>query len=146
MKINPVGHRVLVVSNDFTVRESLGGILDAADFTVLLAANGREALKLVRTQPVKAIVLDYRAPAEAKGGTPRHSNLLEALTDLDPFRPVILTCKPEVKLDYRSRLMADLILHHPLTPAALLDGLRLLLSESLRERAFRKSELTTMAR
>lgn len=146
MKMRAVENRILVVSNDFTVRELLGEILEAADFTVHLAAHGREAVKTARTHPVKAIILDYRTPFDAKSGAPRHVNTLEALTDLDPFRPVILTCKAGVELDYRSRLMADLILRHPVTSVALLDGLKLLLSESLRERALRKSEYTIASR
>ena len=37
--------QLLIVSNDFTVRESLGGILEAANYAVLFAQNGRDAVR-----------------------------------------------------------------------------------------------------
>jgi CheY-like chemotaxis protein len=132
------------VSDDFTVRESLGEILESADFTVLYAGNGRDAVKTLLANPVKAIVLDFKTPFDPKGAGPRTARTLVALTDIDPFLPLVLTCESEVELDHQCALMADLVLRHPVTPAALLDGIDLLLVESLRDRVYRKSEYTAV--
>lgn len=139
-------NRLLVVSDDFTVRESLGGVLEAADFTVLFSGNGRDAVKTLLANPVKAIVLDFKTPLDPKCARPRTAQTLVALTDIDPFLPLVLTCESEVELDHQSALMADLVLRHPVTPAALRDGIDLLLAESLRERVYRKSEYTAVLR
>jgi hypothetical protein len=56
-----------------------------------------------------------------------------------PFLPLLLLCDPEDELDHPTLLMADTVLRHPISAAALLDALDLLLTETLRERVFRKS-------
>jgi hypothetical protein len=71
---------------------------------------------------------------------------LVALTDIDAFVPLVLTCESGAELDHRTTLMADLVLRHPVTPAALLDGIDMLLTESLRDRVYRKSEFTAVLR
>jgi len=146
MKTANTHNRILVVSDDYTVRESLGGILDSAGFTVLHAENGRDAVKTLLANPVKALVLDHRTPFEPNGGVSRGSRTLEALTDIDPFLPLVLTCEADLELDHRTTLMADLVLRHPVSPEALRDGMDLLLTESLRERVYRKSEFTAVLR
>lgn len=146
MKNVATHNRLLVVSDDFTVRESLGGILESADFTVLYAGNGPDAVKTLLANPVKAIVLDFKTPFDPKGAGSPTAQTLVALTDIDPFLPLVLTCESDVELDHQTALMADLVLRHPVTPAALLDGIDLLLVESLRDRVYRKSEYTAMLR
>jgi hypothetical protein len=42
--------------------------------------------------------------------------------------------------------MADLVVRHPVTPAVLLDGIDMLLAESLRDRVYRKSQYAAMRR
>lgn len=140
MKKTTPRNRLLVVSNDFTVRESLGGMLAAADYTVLFAENGRDAVETLLANPVRAILLDYKTPFEPSGGAVRCSQTLVALTDIDPFLPLLLTCEPEVTLDHRTKLMADLVLRHPVAPSALRDGIAMLLAETLRDRVYRKSD------
>ncbi|HMK63110.1 MAG TPA: response regulator [Acidimicrobiales bacterium] len=52
---------VLVVDDDDAMRESLADILDQ-DYTVLLAADGEEALRQVARQPVDVLILDMAMP------------------------------------------------------------------------------------
>jgi len=146
MKNVATPNRLLVVSDDSTVRESLGGILESADFTVLFAGNGRDAIKTLLANPVKAIVLDFKTPFDPEGAGPRRPRTLVALTDIDPFLPLVLTCESGVELDHQTALMGDLVLRHPVTRAALLDGIDMVLGESLRERVYRKSEYTALLR
>ena len=61
------------------------------------------------------------------------------MTDLDPFTPVLLIVRPQDDLDYPTTLLADLILTEPVAGSALLEGIELLLSETLLERSQRKS-------
>jgi DNA-binding NtrC family response regulator len=55
---------ILIAENDFTVREHLAMILEFADYTVLSARNGLEAIALSRTyrQPIDLLITDIRMP------------------------------------------------------------------------------------
>lgn len=134
--------QLLIVSNDFTVRESLGGILEAADYAILFAQNGRDAVRTLRANPIRAIVLDFKTPFRPKGDAARPLATLTALTDVDPFLPLVLVCEKDRKLAHPVALMADLVLRHPVTATALVGGLDMLLAESLRDRVYRKAEFT----
>lgn len=132
--------RILLVSDDPSIREALGEMLRAVDFDVLLADSGRRAEKALVTNPVSVVVLDFRTRFDAKDSNLQNAKALTALTDVDPFLPVILTCDPDAELNHETALMADLVLTHPVQPAVLLDGVATLLEESLRERVYRKSD------
>jgi len=139
-------NRILLVSNDFTVRESLGEILQAGGYAVLPVENGRQAVEALRAIRIGAIVLDHGTPfgpKEVGAGTP---NTLAALTDMDPFLPLVLTCDEATELDYASSLMADLVLKHPIASKALLEGVDTVLTETLRERVHRKSDTYVLQR
>ncbi len=140
MKNQHANKRILLVSDDPSACEALGEMLEAADFNVLLAENGRSAVKTLLANPVSVIVLDFRTRFDAKDFIARKSRTLTALTDVDPFLPLILTCDAGTELDHDTALMADLVLKHPVQPSALLDGIDTLLGESLRERVYRKSD------
>ena len=140
MKYQHANKRILLVSDDPSAREALGEMLQAADFNVLLAENGRRAESTLLANPVSVIVLDFRTRFDAKDVVSQKSRTLAALTDVDPFLPLILTCDADTELDHDTALMADLVLKHPVQPSALLDGIDTLLGESLRERVHRKSD------
>lgn len=140
MKYQHANKRILLVSDDPSAREALGEMLQAADFNVLLAENGRRAESTLLANPVSVIVLDFRTRFDAKDVVSQKSRTLAALTDVDPFLPLILTCDADTELDHDTALMADLVLKHPVQPSALLDGIDTLLGESLRERVYRKSD------
>ena len=139
MKNLHANKRILLVSDDPSAREALGEMLRDADFNVLPAESGRSAVETLAANPVSVIVLDLRTRFDAKDSNLKKSKTLTALTDLDPFLPVILTCDAAAELDHQTALMVDLVLKHPVQPSALLDGIDTLLGESLRERVYRKS-------
>lgn len=140
MKNLHANKRILVVSDDPSAREALGEMLRAADFNILFAGSGRSAVETLVANPVSVIVLDFRTHFDAKDSNPQKSKTLTALTDVDPFLPVILTCDADADLNHETALMADLVLKHPVQPSALLDGVDTLLGESLQERVYRKSD------
>jgi CheY-like chemotaxis protein len=57
-----VTHTVLVVDDEFGMRETLVAILEAAGYTVTHAADGGAALTMARAQPFDVIVMDIRMP------------------------------------------------------------------------------------
>jgi CheY-like chemotaxis protein len=130
--------RILLVSNNSFERESLAEILRGS-YEVALAESGREAAEKFVTTPVSAIVLQHDTPFDGADVFAGSSRTIAELTDIDPFLPLLLLCDPEDELDHPTLLMADTVLRHPISAAALLDALDLLLTETLRERVFRKS-------
>jgi len=101
--------------------------------------SSKSAVKVFAANAINAIVLDYRTPFDGKDFVSGRSSTLEALTDIDPFLPLVLTRKPEAELDHATSLMADLVLTHPVEPSALLEAIDMLLVETLKERVHRKS-------
>ena len=127
------------MSDDFTGRESLGDILRSDGFEVLSAENGVKAVKAFAANAINAIVLDYRTPFDGKDFVSGRSTTLEALTDIDPFLPLVLTREPEAELDHATLLMTDMVLTHPVVPSSFLEAIDMLLVETLKERVHRKS-------
>jgi two-component system response regulator HydG len=75
---------VLVVDDEASILEALGKVLNKEGLEVLTAQNGREALEVVRRQPVQLIITDLRMPA--MGG----DDLLKAVKAITPEVQVIL--------------------------------------------------------
>jgi CheY-like chemotaxis protein len=105
-----------------------------------------KAIKALAANPINVIVLDYRTPFDRKDFVSGRSSTLEALTDIDPFLPLVLTRESEVELDHATSLMADMVLTHPVEPSALLEAIDTLLVETLKERVHRKSADFTIIR
>lgn len=146
MKYQRAKNRVLLVSNDSTVRELLGDMLQSTGFEVLFAENGADAVKILPADAINVIILDFRTPFNAKDVVSGRSLTLEALTDIDPFLPMLLTHEPKAELEHATLLMADLILTHPVEPSTLLEAIDTLLVETLKERVYRKAGNLAMTR
>ncbi len=50
-------NRVLLVEDDLAIRETISDLLEAEGFFVLAAANGQDALQILRSQPCPAVIL-----------------------------------------------------------------------------------------
>ena len=85
------------------------------------------------------VVVDFTTAPNASGRAGHASRTLQALTDVDPFLPLLLLCKREDELDDSTQFMADMVLTDKAATPVLLDAIETLLSESLRERAQRKA-------
>src|SRR5438445_438176 len=58
----PLTKRVLVVDDDATIRELLGSVLKNRDLVIDLAADGREALDLLKQHSYSVVLLDLLMP------------------------------------------------------------------------------------
>jgi excisionase family DNA binding protein len=79
-----VPRRVLVVDDDPSVREALGAALQAKGYEVVLASDGREALRGIRQEPFDLIFLDILLPAV--GG----ASVFKAIKRRDPEAVVVI--------------------------------------------------------
>lgn len=55
-------NRVLIVDDDFLIRQLLSLILRSAGYSVLEAENGKDALDKLSSHPVDAVITDLRMP------------------------------------------------------------------------------------
>ena len=84
MTASPLSPTVLVVDDEPSIVEALGKVLGKEGLSVLTASNGREALDVVRRQPVHVIITDLRMPS--MGG----EDLLKAVKAITPEVEVIV--------------------------------------------------------
>ncbi len=80
----PAPRRILVVDDDPTVREALGAVLEAKRYEVVLARDGREALRSIRLERFDLIFLDILLPGV--GG----ASVLKATKRRDPEAMVVV--------------------------------------------------------
>ena len=120
--------RVLLVDDDRSVLEALGGVIEAEGFEVVRAANGHEALQKFRQQRMDLVLLDLNMPV--KGGWDTY----EGLTTVNPFLPiVIITARADADPEATARGITALM-QKPLDIPLLLKKIRDLLSEKGVER------------
>ena len=131
--------RILLVSRNSFERESLAETLRDGGYEVVAAESGREAAETFIARPVSAIVLQHETPFDGADVFAGGSRTIDELTDIDPFLPLLLLCDPEDELDHPTSLMADMVLRHPINASELLISLEILLTETLKDRVFRKS-------
>jgi len=80
----PVPRRILVVDDEAVVREAFEAALEAKGYEVVLAKDGREALRIARQEPFDLIFLDILLPA--LGG----ASVLKAIKRRNPEALVVL--------------------------------------------------------
>jgi excisionase family DNA binding protein len=80
----PPGRRILVVDDEEGARDAFEAALTARGYTVVLARDGREALRIIRRERFDLIFLDALLPTV--GGTP----LLESIKRRDPEAVIVL--------------------------------------------------------
>lgn len=80
----PTPRRILVVDDDSSVREALGAALQAKRCEVVLAQDGREALRTIRHDRFDLVFLDILLPAV--GG----ASVLKAIKRRDPETVVVI--------------------------------------------------------
>jgi excisionase family DNA binding protein len=80
----PVPRRILVVDDEAVVREAFEAALETKGYEVVLAKDGREALRITRQEPFDLIFLDILLPA--LGG----ASVLKAIKRRNPEALVVL--------------------------------------------------------
>ena len=123
--------RVLLVDDDRSVLEALGGVIEAEGFEVVRAANGHEALQKFRQESMDIVLLDLNMPVKSGWDT------FEGLTTVNPFLPiVIITARADAHSEAATRGIAALM-QKPLNIPALLKKMRDLLAEAAVKRLLR---------
>jgi CheY-like chemotaxis protein/anti-sigma regulatory factor (Ser/Thr protein kinase) len=120
--------RILIVEDEYHIRQNLQQILEFSNYDVLLAENGQEALKIAVTAKPDLIVSDVRMP---------HMDgyqLLEALRahTVTQLIPVIFLTARADRLDHRQAMDmgADDYITKPFTPEELLSAVESRLKKS----------------
>lgn len=139
MKTQRIKNRVLLATPDCTVKNSMGGILEARGFHVLFAETGQKALRTIRDHLIDVVVLDDRTPLTRADAVTENVRTLKAITDASPFLPVVVVCGTTAGLDHATSLMADMILIGRVEPPALVNAIDTVVEETLRQRAQRKA-------
>ena len=95
-------HRVLVIDDDWAIRETVGEVLHDAGYQVVCASNGREALDYLRQGPVPCmILLDLMMPVMDGHQFREHQDLcLSILTHV--FKGLFIAPRTDVDHPIRS--------------------------------------------
>ncbi len=139
MKNAQMKNRVLLINANEEEQSPIAEALQACGFVILSATTGQKALRTIRDHLVDVVILDLRTPFGRQDSPGENTTTLEAITDANPFLPVVLTCDRSEDLDHATALMADMVLTHPVKPARLLDAVHTVTGETLRQRAHRKA-------
>jgi DNA-binding response OmpR family regulator len=117
-------HKILVVDDDPTVRESLKDVLEGEGYIVVPAENGTQALELADRVPVDAVLLDLNMPVKNGWDT------FEQLSRERPALPIlIITARPN-QLFTALSAGAGALLEKPMDIRTLLRAIRNLIDES----------------
>lgn len=121
---SPSAKRVLIVDDDPTIRSLLRLTLPEDEYTVVEAADGREALRLFEEEPADFVLLDWNMPPPAGG------ELLAALRRTAPDVPlVVLTGSTDARASGEAlEHGATAFLTKPFSPRQLLDVVEHLLA------------------
>ncbi len=119
--------RILVVDDEAEIRRTLKLLLEQEGYTVRCAANGREALQLLKQEIVELLITDLVMP-EKEG--------LELIRELRRSAPELKIIAmsgdarhmdPDRNLEIAGLLGADASFRKPLVHVAFLEGIRKLL-------------------
>ncbi|MCK5914564.1 MAG: sigma-54-dependent Fis family transcriptional regulator, partial [Deltaproteobacteria bacterium] len=111
---------ILIVDDEKDQRELLGGFLNKQGFTTILAADGKQALALTRTENIDLALLDHRLP-DING-----DELLPQLHELNPrMRAIMITAFGAIEMAVKvMRSGADDFFEKPVDLSALLQRIR----------------------
>jgi CheY-like chemotaxis protein len=106
---------VLVVDDDEDVRDSVADILGTVGYTVMAAADGDEALRLLTSTRFDAIVLDLKMPRR---------DGVSLLASLSTPPPVVMLSAHDLADDDRDKVGDAIVayLRKPASPQRLLDA------------------------
>jgi len=125
------GHRILLVDDDPTVRDSLHDVLVAEGYSVITAENGQRALDLVNTLPVDLVLLDLNMPVKNGWDT------FERLTADHPLIPIIIVTARPNQIFTALSAGAGALLEKPIDIRPLLRTMEKLLQETTDQRLAR---------
>ena len=103
----PQGH-ILVVDDDDGVREVLRSLLEGEGYRVVTAEDGAAALRLIKQQPPRLILLDLRMPVMSGWDFARHYRQRPG-----PHAPLIAMTASEEAARLAAQIAADGFLGKP---------------------------------
>ena len=115
---------ILLADDDALIRTMVGRLLDAEDYNVLFAKNGREAARQFKVDPPDLVLLDLNMPEEDGW------EAFEEMCEVNPMLPVIIITASPFEYERAVQLGADAFMEKPLNLALLLKTIRELLAES----------------
>jgi DNA-binding response OmpR family regulator len=134
----PAARQVLIVDDDPSVLAMLGYLFDDEGFTVREAADGAEALVMLREEPPTCMVLDLMMP-NVDGLSVLESRRQEGIAP--DTRIVVLTAKTDTSdRVWCWELGADEYVNKPVDPEVLLREVELLLKRTPDEIRARREE------
>lgn len=116
---------ILLVDDDRAVRTSVARVLESANYQVLQAADGIEAIEAAERNRVDLVLLDLNMPRRNGWKT------LQDLRENDPLLPVIIITACPVRIqDWPKENGASTLMEKPLDFTKLLQTIRELLKGS----------------
>src|SRR3954471_22187782 len=116
-------NRILLVDDERAIRESLGKILRAESYEVVLADNGEEAIQKHAAERIDLLILDLNMPVKNGWLT------LRSLVEGNPLLPIIIITGRANQRILAEKGGADVLMEKPLDVRLLLQTIRNLLSE-----------------
>lgn len=138
----PRPQTILIVDDEEDIRESLAALIESTldGVAVRLAANGQDALELLKNTPVDLVVSDYKMPG---------MNGLELLSTIGRASPhvprILVTAFPDLDIAIRAINEAGIenFFTKPFDPDQVINVIRALLFEQraaeMRNRSFARS-------
>jgi CheY-like chemotaxis protein len=120
--------KVLVVDDDYSVRESLALALRSENFQVVTAANGQEALERYLDGYVDLVLLDLHMPVKNGWDT------FERLTALNPYLAIILITSRLNQREMAAVAGASALMEKPLNVPLLIQTINRLVEEPIEVR------------
>ena len=117
MNQNKKARKVLVVDDDPIIRDMMADILDFEGYTISVARNGQEALKMLRSEEDFLVFLDIMMPA-------MNGKELCAVIEADPHlreRHRIILMSAMDNLEEAATLEVDAILQKPFVVDDVID-------------------------
>src|SRR5882672_3778473 len=106
--LNAPRKTILLADDDALIRMMVGRLLDAENYNVLFAKNGREAARQFKTDPPDLVLLDLNMPG--KDGW----DAFEEMCEVNPMLPVIIITASPYEYERAVQLVADALMEKPL--------------------------------
>ena len=123
--------RILIVDDDAAIRNSLKKVLEGANYEVLLACNGPEAVRYSEQDLIDLLLIDLNLPLKSGWDT------FECLTEHYPSLPIIIITGLPNQYEIALAASVGALLEKPVEVPILLKCIQQLLSETAEDRSQR---------
>ena len=131
--------RVVLIDRDPIRRAKWSRAFSDNGFEVSEFEAGKDAVKHLLFSSVNAVVLHYSSSYDPAVPISAGKRIVQEITDVDAFVPLIVVCERCDALEHGTSAAADVVLRDPVAPRQLVEGVKGILAETLRQRAQRKS-------